>query len=152
MKTYKIYPAVFEQDGAGYMVSFPDLPGCYTQGDTITEAYKNSREALSLYLDELSGPPTPSDIRRMTAPDGGYIMLVEADPADNVEYFKQEDVPRVIAEALVTHGFTKYKVAKILGVSESYVSRIAKGERRPSPEMAKRFGELLNIDWQLFFS
>jgi predicted RNase H-like HicB family nuclease len=37
------YPAVFEkEDSGGFSVYFPDLEGCYTQGDDITEAISNA--------------------------------------------------------------------------------------------------------------
>lgn len=40
------YPAVFTRKEVGFSVSFPDLLGCYTQGDTIEEAYKMSTSAI----------------------------------------------------------------------------------------------------------
>ena len=42
-----VYPAYFERGEGGHVVvSFPDLPGCFTQGDTEAEAmmaYPTSR-------------------------------------------------------------------------------------------------------------
>ncbi len=45
----KIYTAVFhpEPEAGGYSV-FPDLPGCYTQGDTMREALYKASDALGL--------------------------------------------------------------------------------------------------------
>jgi predicted RNase H-like HicB family nuclease len=40
-----------EQDGGGYTVSVPSLPGCISQGENIKEALKNIKEAIELYLD-----------------------------------------------------------------------------------------------------
>lgn len=35
----EMYPAIFSSDGdGGYTVSFPDLPGCVTEGNTLAEA------------------------------------------------------------------------------------------------------------------
>lgn len=44
------WTAVFsrESDG-GYCVKVPKLPGCFSQGDTFREAFKNIREAVELY-------------------------------------------------------------------------------------------------------
>ena len=40
-----IYPAIFEQDNNKiYLVSFPDLDGCYTDGKTLEEALENAGE------------------------------------------------------------------------------------------------------------
>lgn len=47
----------------GFVVSVPDLPGCWTQGETREEALANAREAIVAYLaalDELGRPrPKP---------------------------------------------------------------------------------------------
>lgn len=37
----------------GYTVTAPSLPGCVTYGDTIEEAIKMAKEAISLYLEDL---------------------------------------------------------------------------------------------------
>lgn len=43
-----IYEEAFE---GGYVVYVPSLPGCHTQGETIEEAERNVKEAISLYLE-----------------------------------------------------------------------------------------------------
>ena len=35
-----------KEDGGGFLISFPDLPGCMSDGETIEEAIMNGREAL----------------------------------------------------------------------------------------------------------
>ncbi len=40
-----------EQEGGGYTVLVPSLPGCISQGETIDEVIKNIKEAIELYLD-----------------------------------------------------------------------------------------------------
>ena len=34
------------EEGGGYLVEFPDIPGCMSDGETIEEAIANRREAL----------------------------------------------------------------------------------------------------------
>ena len=41
------------QEGGGYHVYAPDLPGLHTQGETVEEAEVNAKEALELYVDGL---------------------------------------------------------------------------------------------------
>jgi predicted RNase H-like HicB family nuclease len=55
------YTVIIERDGDGYSAHFPDLPGCFTQGDTIEEVRANAREALDLYVQVLrkKGEPIP---------------------------------------------------------------------------------------------
>ena len=42
-----------EEDGKGYYVIVPALPGCFSQGKTIEEASKNIKEAISLHVKSL---------------------------------------------------------------------------------------------------
>lgn len=39
-----------EEDGKGYYVLVPALPGCYSQGKTVEEAFKNIKEAITLHI------------------------------------------------------------------------------------------------------
>lgn len=47
------YPAVFHKaEEGGFWVSFPDIPECFTEGDSIEEAYSMAVDALGLALTE----------------------------------------------------------------------------------------------------
>lgn len=57
------YQGVFEPAGSGaFSVYFPDLPGCASYGDTLSEAQKNAQDALGLHLYgmERDGDPIPA--------------------------------------------------------------------------------------------
>ena len=48
------FKVVLEKDEkSGYTVHVPALPGCHTQGDDITEALENAREAIECYLESM---------------------------------------------------------------------------------------------------
>ena len=42
-----------EEDGKGYYVVVPALPGCFSQGRTVEEARRNIEEAVALHIAEL---------------------------------------------------------------------------------------------------
>ncbi|AQT84165.1 Antitoxin HicB [Paenibacillus larvae subsp. larvae] len=80
-----IYPAVFtpgEPDEGGFTVTFPDLPGCITEGDDLEEALHMAKDALGghLYLMEEDGDEIP----RSSQPDsiqletGEFVSLIQA--------------------------------------------------------------------------
>lgn len=51
MTTKLMYPAVFHSEiNGGYSVDFPDLLGCVTEGDTLSEAIDMAEDALGIYL------------------------------------------------------------------------------------------------------
>lgn len=78
-----IYPAVFHFEEDSYWVEFPDLPGCFSDGDTPEEALSNAQESMALYLepDADSAPdyPQPSNINSIDKPDSGFVSFVTAD-------------------------------------------------------------------------
>jgi len=53
---YMKFNIVLEEDleDGGYIVHCPALKGCWSQGDTIEEALKNIKEAISGYLKTLN--------------------------------------------------------------------------------------------------
>lgn len=78
-----VYPALFEyEEGVpGFTVSFPDLPGCHTEGDTMEEALHMAKEALGLHLygmeedgDEI---PKASNMAALEPVTEGFYTLVE---------------------------------------------------------------------------
>lgn len=40
-----------DADEGGFFVSFPELPGCISLGDTLEEAYKNAQDAKKVWLE-----------------------------------------------------------------------------------------------------
>jgi len=74
------YLAVYEPVGnGGYSVYFPDVPGCVSCGDSLTQARRMAEEALSLHLSgmEEDGDPLPVPagtlhVEPETAP--GYLV------------------------------------------------------------------------------
>lgn len=148
----KIYPAIFhEAEEGGYWVSFPDLEGCFTEGETLEEAFAMAKEALALHIDGMKELPAATEMKDVQAAEGETVMLVEADNADDIVYIKTSEVPKYIENGLEERKLTKNQVAFILDVDRSYLTHIVKGERVPSVDMAKRIGILLGFDWKIFF-
>lgn len=83
MATY-IYPAIFQPETiGGYSVAFPDLPGCFTEGDDLEEAIAMARDALGLYLYSLEEDgetiPPASSPDAVGAEPGRFVTLIDID-------------------------------------------------------------------------
>lgn len=77
-----IYPAIFEPgERKGYVVAFPDLPGCLTEGDSLETALHMAREALELHMYGMEEDgdfiPMPSAPEKLTLPKNAFVSLVE---------------------------------------------------------------------------
>lgn len=80
-----VYPALFTpwEDGQGYTVEFPDLPGCVTEGETLAEAVQMAEDAASGWLlgemedgNVIPAASAPTDIRPT---DGEFVSVVALD-------------------------------------------------------------------------
>ncbi|WP_153111533.1 type II toxin-antitoxin system HicB family antitoxin [Propionivibrio limicola] len=45
--------AIHKDDGSVYGVTVPDVPGCYSCGDTVEEAISNAKEAIYAHIETL---------------------------------------------------------------------------------------------------
>lgn len=80
-----LYPAIFYpfEDGKGYAVEVPDLPGCITEGYDLADAILMATDAASGWvLDELEDgkePPKASDPSELIIPENGLLNLLLLD-------------------------------------------------------------------------
>jgi antitoxin HicB len=48
---FTVRPLTGDEGGGGYLVEYPDIPGCMSDGETIEEAITNGREVLRDCID-----------------------------------------------------------------------------------------------------
>ena len=77
MKLISYQAKLTKEKEGGYSVSFPDVPGCFTEGETIEEALINAQEALSLHLEEAANPEW--DVPRARDHKGGNLYWITPD-------------------------------------------------------------------------
>lgn len=94
-----------EEEGGGYLVEYPDIPGCMSDGETIDEAIRNGRDALrdSLAVFEESGrqlpkPATEPAQWRQRLPRTLYSKLARQAESEGVSI--NSLVTAIIAEAV----------------------------------------------------
>lgn len=76
-----IFPAVFEPgENGGYCVTFPDLPGCITEGSALEEAIYMAKDALELHLygmeEDNEEIPSPTPPEKLDIPKGSFIVPI----------------------------------------------------------------------------
>ncbi len=68
--TLQPIPAI---DGGGWLVTWPDLPDCFSSGDTIEDAIRHGMDAATSYLEILAETdrpiPAPGSAANLHLPD-----------------------------------------------------------------------------------
>ena len=79
----KVFPAKVHKDNDGFWLEFPDLPGCFTQGDSLEELMENAEESLGAFLavkmENDEEIPKPSDIRQISESSDDLKTYVSVD-------------------------------------------------------------------------
>ena len=95
------YPAIFHNEDGGYWAEFPDLPGCFTDGDTVEEVLSMAKEALEGYLfsmkDHGEAFPAPSNPTDVKASGNDFVSLVEYDEAAYIRRQDQRSVKKTLS-------------------------------------------------------
>ena len=65
-----------EEEGGGYLISFPDLPGCISDGDTIEEAIKSGMDAMNSWLETAKEFNDPIPGPGSTQASGRFVQRI----------------------------------------------------------------------------
>ena len=93
------YPVIFEHDSGKISVRVPDISGCFTFGDTVTEAIEMAEDALAMmlahYEDNKQVIPEPSDISKIKI-ENGFVNYIIADTAAWRKQFSEKAVKKTV--------------------------------------------------------
>lgn len=97
-----IYAALFEQADGKVFVSFPDLPGCVTSGENMSEAYEMASDAANLWMtstiEDLHEPaPEATPIEQVECPEGSRVMLIQIDTEEYLRRTETKAVRRTVS-------------------------------------------------------
>lgn len=114
MKEY-IYPALFHQnDDNSYTVTFPDLPGCITEGDSMADALKMAQSALSQWIeyliDKKEAIPAASNPADMVTDKDEFVSLIGADVRDTRAVRRTVSIPHWMDEEVSASGLSLSRV------------------------------------------
>ena len=132
------FPAVFAPaEEGGYLITFPDLENCFTDGDTTEEALENASDALNLMLydEKPENIPQPTPIEKVKAPNGGFVSLVLADTTAYKEIIERKNNP--IRYARKKAKLNIKQLADLLGAPYRTVQEWNAGHRMP-PKWVER--------------
>ncbi len=134
------YQAKIFKDDDAYTVIFPDLPGCFSMGESLEEAKKYARESLSLYLEEARDPKWKVPKPKIRKGPNYYWITPDEDVA----------IPLMIRQARQKHRLSQNKLAKLLKMSLQQLQKLeTPGKSNPTiktlASIAKALNESLSI-------
>ena len=95
-----VYPAIFEPaEEGGYIVTVPDIPCCFTQGEDMADAIYMAEDVIAMmladYEDEGKPVPVPSKIEDIKT--SGIVSLVRADTDEWRKLVDNKDVKKTLS-------------------------------------------------------
>lgn len=130
-----VYPAVFTpyEDGTGgYVVEFPDLPGCVTGGDDVAEALFMAEDAASGWvLSELEGGgniPAATKINDISAEPGSFVSIVALDMDAYAAKYGNKAVKKTLTIPAWLNTFAEQKGISCSKVLKEALSEMAQAQ------------------------
>lgn len=84
----------------GYLVTFPKLENCFTDGNDLNEALTNAEDALALMLYTLEEEGTPAAMSGaapdVAVPKGGFATLIHCDTMEYRRMYENKAVKKTL--------------------------------------------------------
>ena len=94
------YVAVFTPEDGGFNVSFPDLQGCYTCGDDMSDAVTMAQDALCLWLYNMEQDektiPVASDPRNIEVSHDEFTSVIAVDTETYRRFYENKSVKKTL--------------------------------------------------------
>lgn len=139
------YPAkiIYIKEDRSYLVEYPDLTGCLTEGKSLEEAKSNARDALTGYLASIF--ERNFKIPKPSKPKGKNIYMIEPEP--------EVSVPIILRKLRENKNMTQGDIAKVLGISYQAYQRLEKpGKSNPTLKTLERLAKVFDKDLRLEFA
>lgn len=94
-----VYPAVFaENDDGSYTITYPDLPGCISEGKSLENALMMASSALAQWInynvDKHQPLPEPTPIKKVTVGESEFANLIRVDVKDGRAVRRTISIPK----------------------------------------------------------
>ena len=101
MKKY-VYPAIFTPEESGkYSVFFPDIEGCSTFGNDLSDAIEMAEDSLSLMLYDMEEDneeiPTPTRLEDVVVEKPSFVNYISVDTLAYRKKFNSKAVKKTLS-------------------------------------------------------
>lgn len=134
------YQAKIYKDGKSYSVEFPDLPGCFSVGDTLAEAKIMAKDALSLYLEEARDPKWK--VPKAKTRKGKNYFWIRPD--------HRVAIPLMIRQERIKASLSQREMAEKLSMTVQQLQKLeTPGKSNPTIRTLEKISHVLHSDLEI---
>ena len=110
-----VYPAIFHRNkDESYTITYPDLPGCISEGKTLGNAMYMAQSALAQWIAYLSDKkktiPNASPVGKVKITKGDFMNLICADVRDARAVKRTVSIPKWMDDKVSKSGLSLSRV------------------------------------------
>ncbi len=110
-----VYPALFHPNEDGtYTVTYPDLPGCISEGKSLGNAMYMAQTALAQWIEYLVDKkqplPSASNTKSIETDPDDFINLIRADIRDSRAVRRTVSIPKWMDDKVTESGLSLSRV------------------------------------------
>ena len=110
-----VYPAIFhENEDGSYTITYPDLPGCISEGKTLAQAMYMGQSALAQWIEHMSVKkqelPKATNIGAVSTEGCEFVNLIRAEVKDSRAVKRTVSIPRWMDDKVLESGLSLSRV------------------------------------------
>jgi predicted RNase H-like HicB family nuclease len=110
-----VYSALFHKnDDGSYTITYPDLPGCISEGKSLENALFMAQSALTQWIEYLSDKqqniPKASETGKIKIKNGEFINLIRVDIKDGRAVKRTVSIPKWMDDKVIKNGLSLSRV------------------------------------------
>jgi predicted RNase H-like HicB family nuclease len=110
-----VYPAIFHRNkDESYTITYPDLPGCISEGKTLGNAMYMAQSALTQWIGYLADKnqeiPSASPSGKIKTSNGEFVNLICAEVRDARAVKRTVSIPKWMDEKVIQSGLSLSRV------------------------------------------
>ena len=114
-----VFPAVFTEDNDGFAICFPDVEGCFTCGENLTDGIEMAEDALALMLYEFEKEgkaiPAASRLKEIETEANEFVTYITC---DTLKYRKMHNNRAVKKTLTIPEWLNEEAVAQEINFSQ----------------------------------
>jgi len=110
-----VYPAIFHRNkDESYTITYPDLPGCISEGKTLGNAMYMAQSALTQWMgylvDKKQKIPSASPAQKIKTSNGDFVNLICAEVRDAKAVKRTVSIPKWMDDKVIQSGLSLSRV------------------------------------------